>query len=99
MNAVEKLIKRHEIGQAIFEQLFQLNDNELREKLISITNNKYNKILERNSSCVRTICDSEPEKIEFYFYDGLRVDWQGITIIPEHGGEYLIIEFNEHFCI
>ena len=49
--------------------------------------------------CVRTIRNSEPEKIEFYFYNGLIVDWKGISILPEHGGEYSIIKFNEHFKI
>lgn len=97
MNAVEKIQKRIETGQIIFKQLFDLNDADLKEKLISITDGNHKEILTNNCDCVRTIRNSEPDKIEFYFYDGLRVDWQGVTIIPEHGGEYLIVKFNDHF--
>lgn len=97
MNAVEKLQNNYLTGQAIFKQLFELNDADLKEKLISITDGNHKEILTNNCDCVRTIRNSEPEKIEFYFYDCLRVDWQGVTINPEHGGEYLIVKFNDHF--
>ncbi len=97
MNAVEKIQKKYETGQAIFKQLFDLDDSDLKEKLISITDGNHKQILTNKCVCIRTIRNSEPDKIEFYLYNGLRVDWQGVTIIPEHGEEYLIVNFNDHF--
>lgn len=97
MNAVEKLQKNYETGQSIFKQLFELNDADLKEKLISITDGNHKEILTNNCDCVRTIRNSEPEKIEFYFYDGLIVNWAGVSIKPEHGSEYTIVKFNDHF--
>jgi len=96
-DAIKELQKRYDTGQAIFKQLFKLSDADLREKLISITDGNHKEILTNNSDCIRTIRNSEPLKIEFYFYDCLIVDWTGVSIKPEHGCEYLIVKFNEHF--
>ena len=99
MNAIEQIKKNYETGQAIFLKLFALNDSELKEKLISITEGNHNQILDNNCDCVRTIKNSIPDKIEFHYYDGIRVDWCGVSIIPEHGCEYLVVKFNSYFSL
>lgn len=86
-----------EIGQKIFEQLFALSDNELKEKLISITDGNHMDILTSNCDCIRTIKNSIPQKIEFWYYDGLEVNWFGVHILPEHGSSKTIVNFNSHF--
>jgi hypothetical protein len=86
-----------EIGQSILNKLFEMNDTQLKEKLISITDNNHCDILTNDCDCVRIIRNSIPEKIEFSYYDTLRVNRFGVSIVPENGCHYLLVKFNQHF--
>ena len=97
MNTIDKIKNDYKVGQTIFKQLFEMSDVDLKTKLISILDGQYDDILKSNCDCIRTIKNSEPEKIEFYFYDGLVIDWIGVSIKPENGCEYNIVRFNNHF--
>ena len=97
MTDLEKLIKTVDVGQAIFEELFAMSDKEIAKKLISITDGNHNDVLTSKYDCTRIIKNEKPEKIEFWYYDGLRVDWSGVSLVSEHGIEQKIVKFNKHF--
>jgi len=98
MDSLEEIKKRHKIGTKIIEQLFSLSDKELKEKITSIIDDeKKSEILRYKCNCIRTIENEIPKKIEFWYYDGIIIDWSGISIKPEHGSEYSIVKFNKYF--
>ena len=97
MSALKDFEEKYNIGQAIFEQLFKLNDTELKTKLIELLDDKHNDILTNKCSCKRIIEDEKPSVITFWFYDGIRIDWQDIIMVSEHGQENLVVKFNKHF--
>jgi hypothetical protein len=98
MSNVEKLKEQYKIGQNIFEELFKLSDNELKIKIIDILGeNNHNEVLNNDCTITRTIINETPDKIIFSYYDSVKINYQGILIMPEHGGEYLIIKFNKYF--
>lgn len=97
MSEIDKIKEQYEIGQATFKQLFELNDTELRSKLIEILEDHHIDVLNHNCDCIRTIKNEKPEKIEFWFYEAIKVDWTGISIKPEHGNFHNIIKFNKFF--
>ena len=97
MSKVDECIEKYEIGKEIFNSLFNLSDDEIKEKLISILEPKYTEIFKYGYSCKRIIIDSEPECIEFYFYDTIKINYLGITYIPEHKSDNLIVQFNKNF--
>ena len=98
MKTREDLIKDVEIGTKIFIELFELLDEDLKIKLKSIIDNNVGlDILKDNPDIFRSIRNEEPENIKIWFYDGLIIDWSGISIKPEHGPEYKIVKFNKHF--
>ena len=96
---LKKLEEEYKIGQEIFEQLFKLNDADLKEKLIDITEDNHKEILTNACDCVRTITNEISNKIRFSYYDSLEINWSGITIHPEHGMAYNIVKFNKYFKI
>lgn len=93
----EEIIESVEIGNAILNELFAMNDADLKQKISEIVGHDYDDILKHNCDCVRTIRNEEPEKIEFWFYDGLIIQWFGISYQPEHGPEKRIVNFNKFF--
>ena len=97
MTALEHIKENYKAGQKIFEELFELSDAELCDKLIEITEDNHNDVLTGDYSCYRTIKDGKPNKIEFWFYDCVIVDWRGVTLKPEHGPETQLIKFNKFF--
>lgn len=97
MSALKDLEERYAIGQAIFEELFKLSDKDLKVKLLDILEGNDDDILTSKCSCKRLIEDEKPSEISFWFYDGLKVNWSGITYVPEHGSEQQIVKFNKHF--
>ena len=99
MNAVEKLQKQHEIGQPIFEQFFSLSDKELKEKVKSVCMNGKGvvDIIDNNCEIKRIIINEKPYEILISYYDSIKLNWQGIHYVPEHGSNSIIIHFNEFF--
>lgn len=92
--------KKYNIGQSIFKSIASLSDKDLKEKLLYILEDEdenIKEIINESVHCTRVIKNEEPEKIEFSFYSGIRVDWSGITVIPEHGSAFNILKFNKNF--
>lgn len=99
MNAVDKIKKRVEIGQPIFEQFFALSDKDLKEKVKAVCMNDkdINGIVDNSCQIKRVIINEIPSDIYLSFYDSIKIDWQGIHYVPEHGGSSIIVHFNEYF--
>lgn len=93
----EELMKSIDTGKAILNELFSMNDADLKAKVSEIVGHEYDKILKHNCECIRTIKNEKPNKIEFWYYDGLLIQWFGISYQPEHGPEKLIINFDKFF--
>jgi len=89
--------EKYKIGQKIFEQLFKLSDAELKTKLLDLLNGEDNDILTNNCTCKRIIENEVPSEINFWFYDGIKVNWSGVTMVSEHGQESKVIKFNKNF--
>jgi len=92
-------LKDAECGQSIFEDLFLLTDEQLKTKLVTILHGNHCGVLGHKCSCVRTIRDMVPEKIEFNFYDVIMVNKSGVFIYPEHGSHYQLIRFDKFFTL
>lgn len=89
-----------EIGKPIFESLFNLNDNDLKEKIKDICKDHedvLNILNNKNCKCVRTIINEKPNKIEFYFYDTIEIIYLGIYYKSEYGENISIRRFDEYF--
>ena len=99
MSAVDNIKKQVEIGQPIFEQFFALSDKDLKEKVKAVCMNGQGivDIVDNDCRVERTIIDEKPNKIMLSYYDSIKIDWQGIHYIPEHGGGSIVINFNEYF--
>lgn len=97
MSRITEIEKDYKIGQAIFKQLFALNDKDLKEKLIDIIGDNHGQVLTNNCVCKRLITNEEPYSIELWFYNGIIVDWFGISSKSEHGIGVLLVNFNKHF--
>lgn len=99
MNAVEKLQKRIEIGQPIFEQFFALSDIDLKAKIRAVCMDGESILGVVDSNCVitRTITNEVPSEIMLSFYDSIKLDWQGIHYMPDHYGGTIVVNFNEFF--
>lgn len=90
----------YEIGQPIFESLFKLNDNDLKEKLKDICKGYENVVDLLNSKsvkCIRTIHNEVPHDIRFNFYDNIEICFLGIYWKSEHGINEKIKAFDEYF--
>ena len=97
MSRLEDIQMEYEVGQAIFKELFEMEDSQIKEKMNSILSKDYNYMFISNSDCIRTIRNGEPEKIEFWYYDCIRINWNGIFYQPEHGPEKRLVRFGKHF--
>lgn len=97
LTAVEKLKERIAVGTPIFEELFKLNDADLKDKLKDILEDSHDDILTNNCDVVRTITNMKPDKISFNYYSSIEINWLGIHFHPEHGGAQQLIKFNKHF--
>ena len=97
MTAVKDFEEKYKIGQKIFEQLFKLTDAELKTKLLELLDGEDNDILTSKCGCKRIIEDEIPSEITFWFYDGIKVNWSGISMVSEHGSETNVVKFNKNF--
>jgi len=98
MNSIEKLKEQYVIGQQIFEELFKMSDNDVKLKLIDILGeNGHMQVLNNNYTVRRVIENEVPKYIKFEFYDQVKVDYQGIHLVGEHGTEFLSVKFNKYF--
>ena len=94
MTNLEKLQKRQEFGQNIMNNLFKLTDDELKTVLLSLIPAPYNRILEYNCDCIRVIRNSKPEKLEFWFHEGIIINTKEV-IFSKHGIEKSVIQLTE----
>lgn len=99
MEDKDKLKEEYEIGYSIFKKLFKLNDTLLKEKIISICDEKYNEIVNNSSNVKRIIINEKPRSIEIEYYDSIIVDYSGIQHKPECGYSNYIVKFNKHFTL
>lgn len=92
------LAKRYKIGQPIFEELFKLKSDEIKEKIKDILKNKISDftILEKGR-VTKEIRDDIPYKIVIDFYDVFDITWMGIYYRKEFEYIECLVEFNEHF--
>lgn len=98
MSRKSELLENIEYGQNILNKLFIKSDKEIAEivkELSIMACHSNNNIFDYDYKCVRTIIDEIPEKIEYFYYFGIRVDQYGITVLPEHGKPYLIFSFTK----
>lgn len=93
------LDEKYNIGNAIFQKLYNLNDSELINKLTEICYNHKNavKILESKPKVKRIIVDGELEEIKIYNWCEVSVMYYGISFNPEHGPRTQIIYFDKFF--
>lgn len=105
MGQIEEIVKAHEIGQKIFEELFAKSDEEIRETLRDMPGigrdaggmeGIYNQGL-LQQGITRVIHDGKPESLKLYFYDNLFINATGITFYPEHGAPEVLIRFTKNF--
>lgn len=97
MTALEDFEEKYNIGQKIFETLFKLTDAELKTKLLELLDGEDNDILTSKCCCKRVIENEVPSSITFWFYDGIKIDWSGISMVAEHGSETKVVKFNKNF--
>lgn len=99
METLEQTEERYKIGQPIFEELWKLNDKELKEKLKSILqfNPHAIELLNYSCDCCRIIKNEKPDVVSFNFYDTLELSWMGIEWIGEHGKRDWLRRFDQHF--
>jgi len=95
---IQKLKEEYNIGQSIFEKLFNLSDKELKLKLIDILGeDNHMSVLNNNCTITRVIKNEIPEYVLFEYYDSIKVDYKGVHLISEHGIELLPVKFNKYF--
>lgn len=99
--SLEEMKKQYEIGSKILEQIFQLSDVEIKEKLKSICGNKTPEyaqdLFEKDSAVERVIKNEKPYSISIYCYNSIEIGAFGISFKPEHGEGCSLVDFNEHF--
>jgi len=84
--------------QFLQEELFKMSDNDIKLKLIDILGEDGHMQVLNNNCTVRRVIENEvPKYIKFEFYDQIKVDYQGIHLIGEHGTDILAIKFNKYF--
>lgn len=100
-NLAEKYQKAFEIGMPIFNEIFKMSDNDLKDKLKSILKNKIDSrnldLFEKSSNVRRIILNEEAKEINIEFYDTIKIHPLGIDFQPEHGSSCKLVEFDEHF--
>ena len=91
-------LEKYQIGQRIVEQLFAMPLVTLRTTLRELTSD-YNFRGEDvfDVKCIKTFEEDIPDSIEFNSYTRVKIDWSGITVIPEHRGGQCIVKFNKNF--
>jgi hypothetical protein len=102
MSSLEEFSKRRDYGLPVIEALMKMNDNEIREKVLSVCGDVIpdtDLILGPSSCVVRTIRSEKPEKIEIAYYDLITITPYGISFKPEHGDRREIVAFGPHFVL
>lgn len=98
MKRIEQIQEEYKIGNFIFKELYSLSDKEIKEKLKSILDQKYYKVLIQDAcECIRTLRNEKPVEIKFYYYDSIIINWTGIFHKYEGEDYKKIIDFNKHF--
>lgn len=99
MTLSEKYEQQYEIGFPMFEKLFQLKKDDFIRVMKDIFQDDKSvlEILENKPSVVKTLRNDEPEKITIYFYDGIEIDYTGVSYKPEHGSPTKILKFDKFF--
>jgi hypothetical protein len=94
----DNIKEEYKIGYPIFEEIFSKSDKEVKEIILSITDNdKEVKEILKNGKLIRTIVDEKPTKIKINFYDSIELSYLGLNFQPEHGPDLNLIKFNKHF--
>ncbi len=97
---LSEMQQRYETGMEIFKQLFALDSEQLRKKIVEICgsaiSNSYIEVILKGR-IRKVIYNDEPETITFEYYDCVTIDVFGISIKPEHGGEQKIVRFDKFF--
>ena len=99
MESRDELIARVELGQDILQKFMDLSDKELVAKLKEILydDSKAMDVLDEQQSITRMIKNEKPSEISIYFYDGIILDWSGISYAPEHGPTKPLRKFDKFF--
>lgn len=95
----EKYQKEYEIGFTIFMKLFQLKKDNLIKvmKYIFKDNKSVLRILDNIPRVIKIIDNDIPNEITINCYDGITINYFGVTYKPEHGAINLILKFDEFF--
>ena len=97
---IEKIKEDVEAGRKILAKLNLLHDDELAELIKDITKDaRVEEPLTDKPRCVRTIVNSQIEKIEFLGWDSVTIDCNGIFYNPEHGSSVRLVPFSKHIMI
>ena len=82
MRNTEELIKTIHSGQEKFLHIWNLSDAQIKDYIISLTDDKYDSILRNPYRCIRTIVDSKPVSIKLCFHDMISINFRGIRYEP-----------------
>ena len=98
MDTIEKIKEQYKVGQTIFEELFKLSDKDIKLKLIDILGeNNHMQVLNNNCNVTRVIKNEVAEYVLFEYYDSVKINYEGIHLIGEHGSSILAVKFNKYF--
>ncbi len=89
--------KKYEIGFPVFERLFNMDSNSLKELLQRICASHPDVSVLKEGSVKKEICDDRPQSITISYYSSFSITPFGINYKPEHGGGSTVVEFNEFF--
>lgn len=97
MSKAEDFKKKYEIGFPIFERLFEMKSEPLKELLQRVCASHPDVDVLKEGSVQKVTLDDKPQSITISYYSSFSITPYGINYKPEHGGGSTVVEFNEFF--
>ena len=90
------LEERYKIGKEIFNEIFKLKGDELRDMVRDIIGDFDTDVVYKGAITKKTV-NEEPESILFCYYDSIEINYLGVYFNPESGSKSCLRAFDNHF--